>query len=347
MPKFEQAGKFTGVNQSASRWLERIKLDFASSDYDFIPIDMYVRAIDVLLEGPAAYWCDSVPEIKHIFENYKRANAADVKWLERELIEQFPGNIINNPVDRIITWDRSYLIDASEDTESVTTRLDELYIGEKTKSPDQKPKIHEATQRHCKDRYHDDRHHRCETSQRTMEVKRVIDEYQFCNRPRTQRSSPEYYKDQNHGTTTGTKISPASKTHNSDRTQKPVTLRSILKNGPSYNRQRNIHAGNSQERIRDHSRSRSPPHFRNHHSTNHCRKPQASQPRQSFYSHESTSCPFESRPVHQNSRTLYREVTIVTSKPEQRHWSYVPHLASQTSRYPAQRSTDLIIEIFD
>ena len=100
LPKFEQAGKFHGENQSASRWLQRVKLDIASSNCGTIPIKVYLWAIDVLLDGPAANWCDSVPAIKNILDNYDIADASETEWLERELINDFLGmsSVLRLPV---------------------------------------------------------------------------------------------------------------------------------------------------------------------------------------------------------------------------------------------------------
>ncbi|RAL60907.1 hypothetical protein DID88_010232 [Monilinia fructigena] len=119
MPRFDQAGKFTGETESASRWLKKIRLDLASSDSKYIPTYMYIRAIDALLDGPAAYWCDSAPAIKRILENYDTANSADARWLEGELIKQFPGEIIDNNIERITTRTRSYSFDKNADSESL------------------------------------------------------------------------------------------------------------------------------------------------------------------------------------------------------------------------------------
>ncbi|KAF7865723.1 hypothetical protein EAF04_005889 [Stromatinia cepivora] len=338
MPKFEQAGKFTGENQSASRWLRRIKLDLASNNSGTISISMYLWAIDVLLEGPAAHWCDSVPEIKDILENYDTANVSEVKWLESELMKQFPGDFIHTTVDRVIR-SRSYSLDASSDSDSAAIRLGKLDIGENSKGWNRRPETPKSVEVHHKYRYHDDEQYKRGTRQNTVE--NVIDEYQFRKRPTTTSRSPKYHNEQYHGSTTFDQAPQISKNYNSDRAQISTAPKSILKNNTSYSRQPITRSHNSQERPSDrYSRVRSHPLIHSNHNTDHYRRPEIPRPTQLPHAHHpiAPSRPSESRPIYQSLRTSYQEVTIVPSKPSKGHWSYVPLTTSRSTRYPVQKS---------
>ncbi|ESZ93574.1 hypothetical protein SBOR_6057 [Sclerotinia borealis F-4128] len=351
IPKFNYAGNFTGENQSASRWLRNIKLDLDSSSSELNPMHMYVWAIDVLLEGSAAQWCDSIPAIKRILKNYDTADSSEVKWLERELIKQFPGDIMDTPVERIITRSHLYSLKVVTNLDSATAGLEKVYISQKTKSWTQWSKTPRATQGHRKHQYHDDRQDRRGTSQRAKESG-VIDEYHFYNRPRSSASSPKYHNDQYHGSKTVTKTLPVSKTYSSNRAQpnadgkmfsKNTTPRGILKNSPNYVRQPSAYPCDNQEpkRVRYLSVRNSPP-LQSHHSVDHHPKHQSQEPRKTPHIHhsESRTYPSDSRPKHQSSQTSYPEVTVIPSSSRHRHWSYVPLSAPRASRYPVQKSTD-------
>ncbi|KAJ8068443.1 hypothetical protein OCU04_003999 [Sclerotinia nivalis] len=342
MPKFEQAGKFTGENQSASRWLRRIKLDLAASNSDTISISMYLWAIDVLLEGPAAHWCDSVPKIKDILENYDTANMSEVKWLESELMKQFPGKFIPTPVDRGIR-SRSHSLEASSDSGSAATRLGKLYIGENPKGWNQRPEAPQVSEVHRKNRYHDDGQYKRGSRQNTIEGN-VIDEYKFHDKPTTASRSPKYHNEQHHSSTTFAQATQISKNYNTDRAQLSTAPKSILKSNTSYYRQPITRSYSSQERPNDrYSRVRSPPLIQSNHNTDQYRRPETQQPQQPQqlpHAHHPTapSRPSESRPISQSLRTSYQGVTIVPSKPAKGNWSYVPHTTSRSTRYPVQKS---------
>ncbi|APA15384.1 predicted protein [Sclerotinia sclerotiorum 1980 UF-70] len=339
MPKFEQAGKFTGENQSASRWLRRIKLDLAADNPDTISISMYLWAIDVLLEGPAAHWCDSVPKIKDILENYDKANMSEVKWLEGELIKQFPGNFVPPPVDRVIR-SRSHSLEASSDSGSTATRLGKMYIGEKPKPWNQRreaPQVSEVQQRI---RYHDDGQYKRGSRQNPAEGN-VIDEYKFNDKPTTAPRSPKYHNQQYHSSTTSGQTPQVSKSYNTNRAQPPPSPKGILKRNTSYYRQPITRSHSSQDHpnVR-YSRARSPPPIQSNRDTDQYRRPGTQQPQQLPDAHHPTgpSRPPVSRSMSQSSRTPYQGVTIVPSKSPKRSWSYVPSSSSRSTRYPVQKS---------
>lgn len=334
MPKFEQSGKFTGESQSASRWLRRIKIDLASGNSGTVPTSMYLWAIDALLEGPAARWCDSVPTIKHILENYDAATLSEVKWLECELVKRFPGNDIDSPVDRVITRSRSYSLDVSADSDIAAIRLGELYLDEKSKSWNQKSRIPQAAEMHRKHPYHDGRGHRREI----VVDGNVVDEYQFYSR-RPSNTTSHY--DNYHSFTTINKTLPISKKHSSERVQTSMIPRSILKNSTSQQRQSSVHYHDSQGPSKDrHSRARSHSPFQSNYNSQYYQKFEATQlgkspqPRHlNFESHPSAP-----RPMFRSSRTPYREVVVIPSKPQEKHWSYVPLTTTRSPRHSTRES---------
>ncbi|QSZ37796.1 hypothetical protein DSL72_008895 [Monilinia vaccinii-corymbosi] len=333
-PRFSQAGKFTGKNESASRWLRRIRLDLASRNSGSLPTHMYVWAIGVLLDGPAAHWCGSVPEVKHILENYDTASSADVRWLEHELIKKFPGEIIDNPVGRIAIHDHSYSLDVSADSDATAMMLAGLYIGDRTKRWNQ---MSGRTQ----DQNH--RNHRREAPQKNIQGN-IVKEYQFHNKPRVPPSSSKYYNDQYNGSTTAAKTLSASKTHSSARSQIPTTPRSILKNSnsTSSNPPPSVNSFKKEERVKDHySRAGSSPFFPGNQLPNKSQKSQIPQPRTSphdLHTKYSPRAP-DLRRMYQSPKATYREVITEPSKPQRRYWSYVPLPVTHFTPYLGQKST--------
>lgn len=335
MPRFDQAGKFTGETESASRWLKKVKLDLAASDSRYIPTYIYIRAIDALLDGPAACWCDSIPAIRHILENYDTANSADVRWLEDELIKQFPGGIIDNPIERITSRSRSYSFDMNANSEPAPMMRGALNIGERTKCWNQKS---EPTSNTCG--YREDRNYRnCrrETPHKVIEGK-IIDEYQFYNTPRL--SFSKHYNEQHDRSTNGAKTIPASKTHSRDRPQIPTTPRSILKKSASYYPQPSVYDSKGQECAKDrYCEGRSSPPFQDSRLSSQYRSFEAPRSRISHAHHTTSTCSAsELRPRYQSSRTKFREITMVQPEPQRRYWSYLPLPIREVTRYPVQTS---------
>ncbi|KAB8291771.1 hypothetical protein EYC80_006566 [Monilinia laxa] len=334
MPRFNQAGRFTGETESASRWLKKIRLDLASSDSKYIPTYMYIRAIDALLDGPAAYWCDSVPAIKHILENYDTANSADARWLEDELIKQFPGEIVDSPIERITVRTRSYSFDMNADPESAAIMLEELSIGERTKRWSQKSEPASNIRGECQGRNY--RSYRRDTPHKVREGK-IIDEYQFYNTPKL--SSSKHYNNQCDRPTKEAKTMPALRTRSIDRPQIPMTPRSILKKSASHYPQPSVHACKDQERGKDrYSAVRNPPHFQDNRLYSQYRSFETPRSRASHTHHaKSTSSASELRSRYQSSRARFRDVTIVQPEPQRRYWSYLP-LVTEITRHPVGTS---------
>ncbi|TGO07648.1 hypothetical protein BTUL_0257g00090 [Botrytis tulipae] len=339
LPKFEQARKFYGEGQSASRWLERIKLDIASSNCGTIPIKIYLWAIDVLLGGTAANWCDSVPAIKKILDNYDIANASETEWLERELIKRFPGDANSTPVARIVTRRRSYSLDVKADSDATTLKLGELFIGGEPRSRNQGSETYRASEGHRGFSYHDDRNPRRETRQETVEQK-VINEYQFHNRPRDALRSPEYQNEPHRSSSTINRVPPASEKYHNDRMKMPTPLKGILKNKTNHNQQPMAHSYDGKDRSRD-SYTRNPSPYQSNGNTNHYRNAKNPESRQ----HPQTTPPDsayrspEPRPVYQQSKTSYREITIESSNSQIPRWSYMPLPATRIVSYPVPEPT--------
>ncbi|KAM0132700.1 hypothetical protein ACHAP3_006370 [Botrytis cinerea] len=339
LPKFEQAGKFHGENQSASRWLQRVKLDIASSNCGTIPIKVYLWAIDVLLDGPAANWCDSVPAIKNILDNYDIADASETEWLERELIKRFPGDVISTPVARIVTRRRSYSLEVRADSDVTALKLEELSIGGRPRSRNQGSETYQSSEGNRGFRYHDDRNPRYETRQEAM-GQNVINEYQFYNRPRAASRTPEYSNEPQRRSSTNNQTPPAPKNYHTDRTKKPITLKGILKNKTDHNQKPVTQSHDGKERPRDRY-SRSPSPYQNNRNTTHHRNAETSESRQYLPTHPPGPAyrPSESRPVYQNSTTSYREITIESTKSQTPRWSYIPTSAARIISYPLPNPT--------
>ncbi|KAF7886725.1 uncharacterized protein EAF02_003372 [Botrytis sinoallii] len=335
LPKFEQARKFYGEGQSASRWLERIKLDIASSNCGTIPIKVYLWAIYVLLGGTAAAWCDSVPAIKKILDNYDIADASETEWLERELIKRFPGDVTSTPVARIVTRRRSYSLDVRADSDATALKLGELFIGGRPRSRNQGPETYQASEGHRGFSYHDDRNPRRETRQEAVE-QNVLNEYQFYNRPRVASRSPEYQNEPRRSSSTINRTPPAPKKYHNDRMKMPTPLKGILKNKTDHNQKPITHSHDDRDRSRDRYTRKPSPHQSNR-NANHYRNAEIPESRQHPKKNPPDSAyrSSESRPVYQQSKTSYREITIESSKSQIPRWSYMPLPATRIVSYPA------------
>ncbi|TGO87411.1 hypothetical protein BPOR_0228g00130 [Botrytis porri] len=336
LPKFQQAGKFHGEGQSASRWLERIKLEIASSNCGTIPIKVYLRAIHVLLDGTAAKWCDSVPAIKNILDDYDIADASETEWLERELIKRFPGNVTSTPVARIVTRSRSYSLDMKADSDATALKLGELFIGGRPRSRNQGSETYQASEGHRGFSYHDDRNSRRETRQEAVE-RNVINEYHFYNRPRVASRSPEYQNEPHHSFSTINRTSPGSKKYHNERIQMPTPLKGILKNKTDHNQQPMTHSYDGKDHSRDRY-SRGPSPYQSIKNTNHYRNVETLESRQNPQTHhpDFTYRPLESRPVYQQSKKSFREIRTEPCKPQIPCWSYVPIPATRIVSHPSR-----------
>ncbi|THV45361.1 hypothetical protein BGAL_0498g00060 [Botrytis galanthina] len=339
LPRFEQARKFHGEGQSASRWLERIKLDIASSNCGTIPIKVYLWAIDALLDGTAANWCDSVPAIKKILDNYDIAKASETEWLERELIKRFPGDVTSAPIARIVTRRRSYSLDVKADSDATALKLEELFIGGRPQSRNQGTETYQASEGRRGFSYHDDRNPRRETRQEAV-VQNVIDEYQFYNRPRVASKSPEYQNEPHRSSSTINRTPPPPRKCHNDRVKMPIPLKGILKNKTNHNQQPMIHSYDDKDRSRDRY-TRNPSPYQSDRNTNSYRNAENPESRQ----HPQQTPPgsayrsAESRPVYRQSKTSYREITIESSKSQVPRWSYMPLPATRIVSYPVPKPT--------
>lgn len=342
LPSFKNAGNFTGKNQSASEWLGKVKHDIASHNFGTVPLSMYVRAIDGLLEGSAAYWCDSSPAIKLLFENYPAASLADVKWLEHELIKRYPGEVEDAPVERRATRRRSYSLDVSAESEAGASRLAELRLGGRTGNCDERSEPTQTAQVSRKHRAYDDRDNMNETPLGMVE-KHAIEEYCFSNGTRPLPSSSKNHNGQYRDSEIAQTRPHVFNSHAIDRTKIPIVPRGILKNSNSHYRQQRNSTYSSQEPTGDHSRGveTSAP-FQSNHRSGHHRKTHNQQyqakPHSRYFGH--AYHPSESQTIYRTSRTSYREVEIAPAKSHQRYWSYVPLPATQYTPLPVQRSTD-------
>ncbi|KAF7944438.1 hypothetical protein EAE96_010832 [Botrytis aclada] len=339
LPKFEQAGKFRGEGQSASRWLQSIKLDIASSNCGTIPIKVYLWAIGFLLDGPAASWCDSFSEVKNILDNYDIADASETEWLERELIKRFPGDVTSTPVARIVTRRRSYSLDVRADSDATALKLGELFIGGRLRSRNQGSKTYQASGGHCGFSYHDDRNPRRETRQEEVE-QNVTNEYQYDNRPRVGSRSTEYQKEPHRSSSTINRTPPTPKKSYNDRIKMPTPLKGILKNKTDHNKQPMTRSHDGKDHSRDrYTRSPSPHpsngntnHYRNVENPKSRQHPQTNPPNSAYLSSES-------RPVYQQSKTSYREITIESSESQMPRWSYMPLPATRIISHPVPKPT--------
>ncbi|TGO21179.1 hypothetical protein BPAE_0235g00080 [Botrytis paeoniae] len=339
LPKFEQAGKFHGEGQSASRWLQEIKLDIASNNCGTIPIKVYLWAIDALLDGPAANWCDSVPAIKNILDNYDIADASETEWLERELIKRFPGGVTSTPAARIVTRSRSYSLDMRADSDATALKLGELFIGERPRIRNQGSETYQASEGHRGFSYHDDRHPRRETQQEAVE-QNVINEYQFYNRPRVASRPPEYQNEPHRSSSTINRTPPAPKKYHNDRMKMPTPLKGILKNKTDHNQRPMTNSYDDEDRSRDRY-TRNPSPYQSNRNTNHYRNAENLESRQNPQTNPPDSAyrSSESRPVYQQSKTSYREITIESSKSQMPRWSYTPLSATRIISHPVPKPT--------
>jgi len=92
LPDFANAGRYTG-DIPALRWITRLVYDFKKAGYRPPPSELFLEAIEMLLEGDPAKRLDSTPRIRKLIDTWITAtekNVVDVKeWLQ----EEFPTSV--------------------------------------------------------------------------------------------------------------------------------------------------------------------------------------------------------------------------------------------------------------
>ena len=89
LPDFTNSGRYSG-DIPASRWLTRLSYDFKKAKHNPLEAELFLEAIEMLLEGEPAKRLDSTPPIREIIDNRETATTQDVNHVRDWLLEEFP-----------------------------------------------------------------------------------------------------------------------------------------------------------------------------------------------------------------------------------------------------------------
>jgi hypothetical protein len=92
LPDFKNSGRYEG-DIPASRWLTRLAYDFRKASKNVPKPELYLEAIEMLLEGEPARRLDSTPRIRKIIDKRATATQFDVDTVKEWLTEEFPTSV--------------------------------------------------------------------------------------------------------------------------------------------------------------------------------------------------------------------------------------------------------------
>ncbi|TQS37517.1 hypothetical protein Golomagni_02005 [Golovinomyces magnicellulatus] len=95
LPTFDRASSYNGTIP-ASRWLLRLKYDFRRAGYNPPPGELYLEAIEMLLDGSAADRLSATPRIRRIINARETASPENLIEVNEWLKEEFPDNFEEN-----------------------------------------------------------------------------------------------------------------------------------------------------------------------------------------------------------------------------------------------------------
>jgi hypothetical protein len=92
LPDFANAGRYNG-DIPASRWITRLIYDFKKAGQPVPDPELFLEAVEMLLEGEPARRLDSTPRIRRLIDNREAAAAAHVNTVKEWLMEEFPTSV--------------------------------------------------------------------------------------------------------------------------------------------------------------------------------------------------------------------------------------------------------------
>ncbi|KAI0997674.1 hypothetical protein K3495_g10514 [Podosphaera aphanis] len=91
LPNFDRAGSYNG-SIPASRWLLWLKYDFQRAGHNPQPGELYLEAIEMLVDGPVADRLAGTPRIRRIINTRESATSEQIAEVNEWLKEEFADN---------------------------------------------------------------------------------------------------------------------------------------------------------------------------------------------------------------------------------------------------------------
>jgi hypothetical protein len=112
----------------ASRWLTRLTYGFKKAGHNPSTPELFLDAIEMLLEGEAAKRLDSTPRLRRIVDQHSTAKARDVDDIKEWLQEEFPTAVtdvaeVDMQRETVLAFDRVSMLDSIADVASIKVLL--------------------------------------------------------------------------------------------------------------------------------------------------------------------------------------------------------------------------------